>query len=64
MKHIIYILIFLVSCEKYQDQLYQEETPLSIYTDLELDDNIYTYYYPEGDVSSYFKIHFQCFQSI
>jgi hypothetical protein len=55
------ILLTLIGCEKYEvyeEISYQQETSLTIYSDLLYEDNVYIFTYPEGASSSYFKVHY------
>ena len=57
MKKIIIILIFLLGCEnEYKNN--NLETWIHLYSELPYENGIYTFDYPEGDESSYFKVSF------
>jgi hypothetical protein len=57
-KLLILLLLLLLSCERehiYPENIYSD-VYINIYSDLELNNEIYTFEYPEDNLNSYFKI--------
>ena len=58
MKKLLALLLLLLSCEveyTYPEDIYSD-VYLNIYSNLEYNDEIYTFEYPEDNLNSYFKI--------
>jgi len=60
---VLFILLFLISCEKEPDSFWENvhsygDYHLTIGSDLEYDGEVYIFNYPEGNSDSYFKINF------